>query len=176
MSSDYYPICLNHDPGIVIDHDFTYEEANSLSTRDRLSGHENCDIVIGRYSAPLVEVACLGRQLAGPTGCKAYHIKAMWIDRDWLRLLATAGPDAHPGAMGALSERGCWPLERVHRLRVELDMPEMAAASGPAPCRSRSSGDQGWPCTLPNAHGGEHRSVQPGGTSYWQDRPIDTEG
>jgi hypothetical protein len=120
MSSTYNAICLSHDPGIVIGHDFTYEEANSLSSRDRLTGHETCDIAIGRYSYPLIEVACLGIQLPGPTGCKGYHSSVKWIDRDWLRLLATAGPDAHPEAMRALSAHGCWPLERVHRLRVEL--------------------------------------------------------
>jgi hypothetical protein len=120
VSSTYNAICLSHDPGILIGPDLTYDEANGLNVRARFGGHERCDLVAGRYSYPLIEVACLGIQLPGPTGCKAYHSNVKWIDRDWLRLLATAGPDVHPEAMRALSEHGCWPLERVHRLRVEL--------------------------------------------------------
>lgn len=124
MSSNYRAICLSHDPGIVIGPDLTYDEANALKDRTRFEGHEHCDLVIGRYSYPLIEAACPGIQLPGPSGCKNRHSDVKWIDRDWLRLLATAGPDAHPEAVGALSERGCWPLERVHRLRIELDLPE----------------------------------------------------
>lgn len=125
MSSTYSPICLSHDPGIVLAPELTYAEANSLNGRDRLEGHEHCDIVIGRFSYPLIEVACLGRQLPGPSGCKGHHGGPQWIDRDWLRLLlaATTPPSAvHPEVLRPLL-RGCWPLERLGRLRNELGLP-----------------------------------------------------
>lgn len=131
MSSNYRAICLSHDPGLVIDHDYTHGEAKSLTIRDRLEGHEHCDIVLGRYSYPLIEVACLGRQLPEPTGCKSYHSSPEWIDRDWLRLLAaaTAPPNAvDPEVLRPLI-RGCWPLERLRRLRGELGMPEADSAA-----------------------------------------------
>jgi hypothetical protein len=125
VSSTYNAICLSHDPGIVLGPDFTYEEANSLKSRDRLTGHETCDIVIGRYSYPLVEAACLGRQLPGPTGCKGYHSGVEWIDRDWLRLLAaaTTPPNSVDPELLRPLVQGCWPLERLHRLRGELQLP-----------------------------------------------------
>lgn len=132
MSSTYHPICLSHDPGTVLGQELTRDEANAIRSRDRFKGHEHCDLAIGRYSYPLIEVACLGGQLPGPTGCKSRHLSITWIDRDWLCLLATAGPGAHPEAMRALSERGCWPLERLGRLREELGLPNLPTA-GEAP-------------------------------------------
>lgn len=125
MSSRYSPICLSHDPGIILDPEFTYAEANALNSRDRFDGHETCDIVIGRFSYPLIEVACLGSQLPGPTGCKNTHRSPEWIDRGWLRLLfaATTPPNAvHPEVLRPLVG-GCWPLERLSRLRNELGLP-----------------------------------------------------
>lgn len=133
MSSTYSPICLSHDPGIILGPDLTYDEANGLSSRDRLDGHESCDIVIGRFSYPLVEVACLGDQLRWPIGCKGHHGVPQWIDRDWLRLLfaATTPPNAvHPEVLRPLV-RGCWPLDRLYRLRAELGLPESPTPAGP---------------------------------------------
>lgn len=122
MSSTYRPICLNHNPAIVLDPELTYDEAKTLGTRDRFQGHEQCDLVIGRYSYPMVEVACLGRDFPGPTGCKSYHGGIQWTDRSWLRLLLAAAPSIDAELLRPLFA-GCWPLERLERLRVELDLP-----------------------------------------------------
>lgn len=122
MSSIYRPICLNHDPAIVIDHDLNLEGANGFASRDRIEGHEHCDIVMGRYSYPLIEVGCLGMQLPGPAGCQAAHRGIQWIDRDWLRLLtaATTPPNVIDPAVLRPLHGGCWTPQRLQRLSAEL--------------------------------------------------------
>jgi hypothetical protein len=124
VSSTYSAICLSHDPGIVLGPDLTYAEANSLNSRDRLAGHETCDLVIGRYSYPLIEAACLGTQLPGPSGCNVHHSNVAWIDRDWLRLLAAAVPLPAIGKDLLQPLLRCWTPERLHRLRDELGTPK----------------------------------------------------
>lgn len=127
MSSNYRAICTSHTPALVIDHDYTYDEANNLTTRDSLGDHTDCDVVIGRYSYPLVEAACLGRQLPGPSGCKGYHAGPHWVDVAWLRLLtaATTAPNTvDPALLRTISTHGCWTPERMTSLRAELGMPE----------------------------------------------------
>jgi hypothetical protein len=122
LSSTYHPICLSHDPALIISRDLTHEEANTLTARDRLGDHQQCDVVIGRFSYPLIEVACLGRQLPGPTGCKGYHSGAEWIDSDWLRLLAAAAPTVGQDVLQPMTGK-CWPLNRLNRLRIDLRLP-----------------------------------------------------
>jgi hypothetical protein len=127
MSSNYRAICTSHTPALVIDHDYTYDEANNLTTRDSLGDHTDCDVVIGRYSYPLVEAACLGRQLPGPSGCKGYHAGPHWVDVAWLRLLtaATTAPNTvDPALLRRISAHGCWTPERMTSLRGELGMPD----------------------------------------------------
>lgn len=121
MSSTYSALCLAHDPAFYIGPDFTYDEANNLRSRDRLGEHQRCDIVIGRTSGALVELACLGRQLPGPTGCKGYHSGIEWVDVDWLRLLAVAAPLVPDSIHKPLTTR-CWPLDRLNRLRNALSL------------------------------------------------------
>jgi hypothetical protein len=119
VSSIYRPICLSHDPALILSRDLTYEEANTLTVRDDLGDHQQCDLVIGRFSYPLIEVACLGRQLPGPTGCNGYHSGAEWIGSDWLRLLAAAAPTVSQDVLRPVTGK-CWPLERLNRLRLDL--------------------------------------------------------
>jgi hypothetical protein len=123
MSSDYHLLCLSHDPALVIEPELPRHQAEEI-TRDSatLAHHRHCDVVIGRYSCPLVEVACLGITLPGPTGCKGYHSVVKWIDRDWLKLLlaATTPPNEVDPAILKPFTGGCWPLERVDKLRAEL--------------------------------------------------------
>lgn len=126
MSSTYSAICLSHDPALTIGPDIRYEDVDTF-TRDRLEGHDQCDIVIGRFSYPLIEVACLGRQLTGRSGCKRQHSGVEWIDSDWLRLLHAARPHVEPGVLRGHTF-GCWPAERLGRLRKELGLPEPGAA------------------------------------------------
>lgn len=122
MSSTYYAYCLSHDPALTIGPELTLAEAKALDDRDGLPGHEQCDIAIGRWSGALVEVACLGRQLPGPTGCKGHHARIDWADRDWLRLLAAGAPHIDADLIAPLTTRGCWPLDRLTRLRDELGL------------------------------------------------------
>lgn len=128
MSSTYSVLCLSHDPAIIV-HDPGYNrpEQAEQAIRDGITGHEDCDLMIGRYSYPLVELGCpptLGakpRRLNGTTCC---HSRTDWTDRDWLWVLAAAyqSPDLR---MRAAIEKGhtrqCLPWERLRRLRVELD-------------------------------------------------------
>ena len=51
MSSTYYVLCLSHDPAITVnDSGYSSPEAAEEAIRDRASGHEACDLMIGRYS------------------------------------------------------------------------------------------------------------------------------
>lgn len=72
-----------------------------------VDGHRSCDLVLGRFSYPLIEV------------CEAGD----WLDAGWLRLLLLAGPDAARTAR----LRG-WTFERASRLRAELLDEEPGAA------------------------------------------------
>ncbi|HEY5834922.1 hypothetical protein [Streptomyces sp.] len=137
MSSTYYAICLSHDPALVIDREIRRDTVDHLNNRDGLGDHQACDLVIGRFSYPLIEVACLGRQLPGPTGCTRQHSGVEWIDSDWLRLLHSARPHTDPELLRRHTF-GCWPPERLHRLRDELGLPAPAVpvapeGSGPSP-------------------------------------------
>lgn len=134
MSSNYHPICLSHDPAIVLDQELRREDTDTI-TRAQINGHEHCDIVIGRFSYPLIEVACLGRQLAEPTGCKAYHSGVKWIDANWLRLLHAATPHADAALLDRSTFR-CWPPERLTRLREELGLAETPAVDDAAEARA----------------------------------------
>jgi hypothetical protein len=134
MSSTYRPICLSHDPALVIDREIRYDTIDQFNNRDGLDGHQTCDIAIGRFSYPLIEVACLGRQLPGPTGCKTHHGGTEWVDADWLRLLHAARPTADSDLLRRHTF-GCWPPERLHRLRNELALPEI----GVLPDRARET-------------------------------------
>lgn len=135
MSSTYRPICLNHNPALTIDREITRDAVEGFNNRDGLDGHADCDLVIGRYSYPLVEVACLGRQLPGPTGCKGYHTRIEWTDKQWLRLLLAAAPSIDPKLLQPLVS-GCWPLDRLERLRAELDLPAPPVVDGAADARA----------------------------------------
>ena len=91
MSSTYRIICLSHDPAFILDFESQHREAveQVSTTGDTLYRHENCDLVAGRFSYPLIEVGCFPRK--GPNGhsaCKVpQHSNMIWYDRDVLRLV-----------------------------------------------------------------------------------------
>ena len=131
MSSTYRILCLSHDPAIVIE----YPEFSSGSNGRELAeaavlrgieGHEGCDLLIGRYSYPLVEVGCPDRSREHVGGYHPHDTK--WVDASWLKLLylAQRAPEGCPERQ--LAERapmpGCWTPEHLHRLRNELALPE----------------------------------------------------
>jgi hypothetical protein len=123
MSSSYYALCVSHTPAITISADLGRADADHLTTRDRLGDHQQCDIVIGRYSGALVELGCPGTQLPGPSACRVHHRGIEWTRVEWLRLLAVAAPHVPASAHERITARGCWPLDRLARLSLELGLP-----------------------------------------------------
>lgn len=117
MSSIYRILCLSRDPAIdASPHDVNnHDEALAMLTS--LEGHPHCDLVIGRYSYPLIEVTC------PPSSDRGHvHSVPVSIDTPWLRLLLAAGAAAPDPAL-TLAIKGlprCWSSERVMRLAHEL--------------------------------------------------------
>jgi hypothetical protein len=121
VSSNYHLLCLSHDPAIVIDCDFRLDEVEAVTREHEApAGHQDCDIVAGRFSCPLIEAGCFGRTLRGPSGCKGIHHRGpIWTDSNVLRLLHYAAPSVDQETLRPFVT-GCWPLERLRRLRREL--------------------------------------------------------
>jgi hypothetical protein len=64
VSSTYRVLCLSHDPAIVAADDFQRPEQAEEAIRDGMTnGHEHCDLMIGRYSYPLVDGDGAGENL-----------------------------------------------------------------------------------------------------------------
>ena len=129
MSSTYYVLCLSHDPAITVnDSGYSSPEAAEEAIRDRASGHEACDLMIGRYSYPLVELGCPTSKdqpaalRSGVLSC--CHGGAVWVRKEWLLLLAAAYQSDDPAMRAAVKAGSHWclPWERLKRLRVELDI------------------------------------------------------
>jgi hypothetical protein len=139
VSSIYRLICLSHNPGIPLDTEWHSGQdgravaESTLTTLkempqnwgegdDELLEHANCDIVIGSYSYPLVEVGW------HPTGGRWDYVK--WIDVQWLRTLAhlyhvIADPNINVSRDSPVeftwgADLTFWSPERVDRLRGEL--------------------------------------------------------
>lgn len=127
MSSTYRILCMSHDPAIVV----SGEEWNTAAEAVERAGnpgqfadmaeHQSCDLLVGRYSYPLVEVACPPRENSA-TGCM--HLHPQWIEVNWVRLLAASlDAEAEPlrAAVEELTRRyRCWSRQRIQRLRSEL--------------------------------------------------------
>jgi hypothetical protein len=109
VSSDYHVLCMNHDPAIMVAEEW-HRPADALAAvKDReiggpLAEHAHCDLLVGRYSAALVEVCCPGGNHA--TGRKRMHINEQWIDVDWLRLLYQAHRFVRSRARGSRRPTG----------------------------------------------------------------------
>jgi len=149
VSSAYRILCLTHDPatdiaGPDVDDGWTQPEPALAAIADRTHAltapHAGCDLLLGRYSYPLVEVACprsvLGFTAQGPS---CFHSGPKWVDVAWLRLLwhAAQWPYVSISFTAATEEAGrlCWTPARVHRLRYEIgaiEIPEQAASCCPA--------------------------------------------
>lgn len=127
MSSDYRILCMNHDPAIVIDHDWhTAAEAIAVAcepaSHELVVPHENCDLLVGRYSYPLLEVCCPPRKdVAGPHATYV-HREPQWIDVKWLHILRAAKtvPPAEQLKEAIRQVQTCWTAARLERLRGEL--------------------------------------------------------
>jgi hypothetical protein len=126
VSSTYRILCLSHDPALTVGEYSAREEAEG-AIRDGVEDHPRCDLLIGRYSYPLVEVGCprsIGRNREGPNR-HTVHGATQWVDVVWLRLLA-AVQQSGIEPMQALTREAhlsCWSPERLRRLRDELGVP-----------------------------------------------------
>jgi hypothetical protein len=154
VSSNYSVLCLSHDPAIIV-HDPGYNRAEQAeeAIRDGITGHEACDLMIGRYSYPLIELGCPaspGRpKHLRPNVVTCYHGSTVWTDRDWLWILAAAYQSPDPD-MRAAVEKGhqqqCLPWDRLRRLRVELGFTVKEPPEQPA---------RGYPLTSPEWQPGD---------------------
>lgn len=136
MSSTYDILCMSHDPAVKAAVNAPSAPEASAAVFEIRRGelyaeHKNCDLLIGRYSYPLVEVCCPGRLgLAVHPG--STHSSDEWADVRWLRLLyaALSGPrDTASAAVAAALTSRCWSWERLHRLRFELGFDGEEAAA-----------------------------------------------
>lgn len=116
MSSDYHLLCLDHEPALVIPgHEYDNPFAAIQVAADPMAwdtgGHGSCDLLVGRYSASLAEIACPRCETHGPRA-------DTWIEVGWLRLLHAAysrGDD-----LSGYRLPRCWTRVRVLRLSREL--------------------------------------------------------
>lgn len=129
MSSNYYVLCVSHDPAIVVDHDYgspgeALAAAAEPAKHEQLREHLNCDLLVGRYSYPLVKAACPG----GPRCTPGFHRHDAdtWTDAGWLRLLHAAY--LHGDDLTGMRIRACWTKQRVLRLGRELGIEHVEAA------------------------------------------------
>ena len=116
MSSVYRLLCLSHNPAIVLDHEY-HSGSDGLNRavaalRAPVEGHPHCDLAIGRYSYPLVEV-----------GIATTTHRVEWVDADWLRLLWHAHRLDHEGLSAAATRlQRPWTRARLDRLGPELGL------------------------------------------------------
>lgn len=126
MSSRYEAICLNHSPALAVESGWTSPAAALAAVETRtgdLAEHADCDLLIGRYSYPLIEVCCPPHQP---------HAEPRWIDAAWLRLTLAAytiqrdAPAVNDAIERLANVARCWQPERIQGLRRLLDMEEAA--------------------------------------------------
>lgn len=129
MSSTYGVLCLSHDPAITAAYDYGSHENAAQAIAEGIEDHEHCDLLIGRYSAALVEAGC-PRSKDQPANLRCCHGGTVWADADVLRLLAAAYQSQDEAVRSATKrfEFRCWSPERLRKLRRELGIDE------PSPC------------------------------------------
>lgn len=130
MSSDYHVLCLSHDPAIKATDALSFEAAEQ-AIREGIDGHEACDLMIGAYSYPLVDLGCPGNSLDHPRPgahrCPSLHTTTKWVGVAWIRILAHAQRQPEGTQLHTLAKAtalGCFSPERLHRLRDELQLAE----------------------------------------------------
>jgi hypothetical protein len=139
VSSVYRGICLNHEPPMT----FELGPVGDCQDPDEAgahvlghSEHQACDVVIGRYSYPLIYVGCPGTIGMKRKGGHSSHRDTFWTDVKFLRLAALAYRHApnrlltDPKSLREL-EPSCWPMARLARLLPLLDVPDLNAPQPP---------------------------------------------
>lgn len=128
MSSRYRILCVSHSPAIALSADWgNPDEPATIAANPRnheeTAGHEACDLVIGRYSYPLIEVGCPARPHdEEPSVHQPWHPNDVkWIDVKWLRLLLAAQNSPELRSSEVLQRiDDCWNSNRLNALRGEL--------------------------------------------------------
>lgn len=123
MSSTYQLICMNHDPGIVVwdDHHQTFQPLEEKLKSDDPWEHSGCDVVIGRFSYPLIEVGCPWS--LGKYAYRCEHAATMWTEASWLKLLFlhAVSPESSLSSLAPTVFKSiprCWTPGRVMKLRT----------------------------------------------------------
>lgn len=139
MSSVYRVLCLSHDPAVITEAEYGRPETAAAAINAGVEGHPNCDLLIGRYSYPLIEVGCppsARPERSGQHRCYP-HSMTEWVDVAWLRILAAVHQSGteHMRNLAGETRLAHWSWERLRRLRNELsiDLPEPADQSGETP-------------------------------------------
>jgi hypothetical protein len=122
VSSEYYAICLNHDPALSL-HDQEWganPQAAEAAIAERPNGpyanHPTCDLLIARSSGNIIKIGC------PRTFVHLSHADTEWVDVGWLRLLGRVIKDSSGRvATGGLGLPSCWTKERVSRLAPLLE-------------------------------------------------------
>ncbi|MEV0831462.1 MULTISPECIES: hypothetical protein [Streptosporangiaceae] len=137
MSSIYRVLCLSHDPAITTEAEYARPESAVAAIASGIDGHPDCDLLIGRYSYPLIEVGCpptTGPERAARHRCYPHSVTE-WADVAWLRILAAVyqvGDEQMRTLASATSlQHGTlrhWSRERLRRLRDELGIDAGAPA------------------------------------------------
>jgi hypothetical protein len=128
VSSTYNILCVSHDPAILIETD---EQKPAVVIERVLGagvpGHPGCDLMVGRYSYPLIELCCVGFPFnAVNRPHPGWHRDPEWAEAGLLRvaavsLLRFAGKD--PAMDKALLQLPmCWTRPRLVSLRDELQI------------------------------------------------------
>lgn len=150
MSSTYRVLCLSHEPALILEPEWSggtggtamvaaEQAAANPSEENGLGAHTECDLLIGRYSYPLLEVGCPasnGHQ-STPRGRTPAHYPyhprgAEWVRIEWLRVLwlamQVAKDSTDPYDLAVVGKvPGCWTATRLERLAPEfrLELPEV---------------------------------------------------
>lgn len=129
MSSTYRILCLSHNPALIIDGEWHRPAGAEEALAAGVEGHPHCDLIIGAFSYPLVEVGCPATRHQ-PAKLPCCHGGTSWVDRDWLRVLSAGYQTTDPFVEAAVKQAytTCWPQERLMRLREELDLQMREAA------------------------------------------------
>jgi hypothetical protein len=139
VSSQYKILCLSHDPAIEVTTPEWYRpEQAEEAIRAGVEGHENCDLMLGRYSYPLIELGCPStipsQSRTGAHKCYG-HGSTRWIGVEWVALLFHAQRQPDGSALRGLAGAGefrCFSPERLRRLRVEMGHGWAEGADGDA--------------------------------------------
>jgi hypothetical protein len=126
MSSTYRILCLSHDPAIVLNNDYDTNCAAAVAvlnpgSHPEVENHKDCDLLIGRYSYPLVEVGCAGAARAAFE--HPAHSEIRWIGTGLLRIAALALTADRPNTTTVVVDElpgYCWTAKRIERLRSQL--------------------------------------------------------